>query len=208
MAYADQVRDSKDLDIYILQESCPALVALLENISFRDFFDQHPYDRKWIHRSIRNDTIVDAMWAMANQRSTVNAQWLNGPQIPIDGLVLRLLPPEETLWTKLYVMQRERCDWPDALNMLYVVGPQLDWMRLLESVGEDAVLLAGLITTFRWLCPGRANELPPWLWERLQLTPVSNESAPPFNVARAKLLDSRPWFTPAMDREHRLGEET
>jgi len=148
---------------------------------------------------------------MANRRACVSNSWLLGPEVHIDDLKIRLLPPEETLWTKLYVLQRDRCDWPDALNMLYVVGPILDWERLLELVEGDAGLLSGLLAAFRWLCPGRSRHVPNWLWNRLGVNgPGTNggiDAARDYSPERASLLDTRPWFTPMMDDEPRLGEK-
>ena len=80
--------------------------------------------------------------------------------VDLRTFTIRFVPPEETLWSKLYVLQRDRCDWPDILNILYSVGPDLDWDRLLARVDEDAPLLAALVEVFRWVCPDRCRELP------------------------------------------------
>jgi hypothetical protein len=204
MGYADQVRESKDLDLYILPENRDRIVSLLSNLGFHDYYDENPYQRHWIYRSIRDGFIVDVMWAMANRRASVTDTWLRGPAIPIEDFTIHLLPAEETLWTKLYVLQRDRCDWPDALNMLYIVGPDLNWARLTDLVDADSGLLAGVVAVFRWLCPARAQQLPPWLWSRLGLNPPASGDARGHVAERARLLDSRPWFTPLMDEEHRL----
>lgn len=206
MAYASQFRDSKDLDLYIEPESREQVIEILGGIGFTDLFEERPYDRKWIHRTHRSGTIVDAMWAMANQRSAVDRSWLLGPLISVDGLQIRLLRPEETLWSKLYVMQRDRCDWPDALNMLSVVGPFLDWKHLMARLEDDVSLLGALLCTYGWLCPDSARLLPAWVWKQLQLTrPASVEAGD--CLLRARLLDSRPWFTPTLDDDHRLSDE-
>ena len=46
-----------------------------------------------------------------------------------------MIAPEELLWQKLYILQRDRCDWPDVLNLIYALGPLLDWEHLLEPPG-------------------------------------------------------------------------
>lgn len=204
MAYADQSRDSKDLDLYVVEKDCPAMQRVLTQLGFEDYYPQKPYERHWIYRAFRQGTIVDVMWGMANRRSAVDATWLRGPRLTIEDVHLRLLPPEEILWTKLYVLQRDRSDWTDALNMLYVVGPNLDWKRLFERAGEDAGLLAGLVAVFRWLAPGRARQLPPFIWTELKIGAPEEQPAPDFLAHRVRLLDSRPWFTPMMDEDHRL----
>ena len=93
------------------------------------------------------------------------------------------------LWQKLYVMQRERCDWPDVLNLIYAVGARLDWRRLLARMGDDWPLLAGVLSVYDWLCPERAAQLPGWVRDRFGMA-----AAGPCSRSRADLLDRRPWF--------------
>ena len=204
MGYADQIRESKDLDLYINPDNRQPMISLLTGLGFHDYFDENPYERHWIYRSIRDGFIVDVMWAMANRRASVSDSWLRGPSIDLEDFSIHLLPAEETLWTKLYVLQRDRCDWPDALNMLYILGPDLNWARLTELADADRELLAGMVAVFRWLCPARAGLLPPWLWSRLGLNPPSAGDPRGHVAERARLLDTRLWFTPMLDEEHRL----
>lgn len=136
---------------------------------------------------------------MANQRAQVDEAWLNGPEMEADGERFRLLSAEEELWSKLYVLQRDRCDWPDALNLLYGVGPELDWRRLLARVAEDRALLSGLLLQFAWLCAERARELPDWLWPEMGISAPDEAGNAEATRGRARLLDSRPWFTPGIE---------
>ena len=141
---------------------------------------------------------------MANQRASVDEKWLQrGLEVQVEDVRFRLAPPEETLWSKLYVLQRDRCDWPDALALLYSVGSDLDWKHLIERMGEDASLLSGLLCVFGWVCPDRARELPPWIWGRLQAKHPDSGVCETVAGHRADLLDSRPWFTPTLEDEER-----
>jgi len=203
MAYAGQLRDTKDIDLYIKCEQREAMIQVLQEAGWTDYYDRLPYDRNWIFRSCRGDAILDVMWAMANQRAQVDDEWLNGPIAIVRNVTFRLLRPEETLWSKLYVLQRDRCDWPDAMSMLYSIGPELDWEHLLWRMEEDTPLLAGLIATFRWIAPDTCRQFPPRLWQKLGLTEPSEQESTQSEY-RAKLLDGRPWFTPTLDEGRRL----
>jgi hypothetical protein len=123
------------------------------------------------------------------------------------GARIGMLPAEELIFAKLYVMQRERCDWPDLLNILWARGRRLDWLRLLDLAGEDAALVGGLLSVFGWLCPAEARRLPDWLWARLGIAPPSERGLAGELTGRmaeaererrdpVRLLDSRPWFAP------------
>ncbi|MGA8026505.1 MAG: hypothetical protein WB992_05125 [Bryobacteraceae bacterium] len=201
MAYAGQWRNTKDIDLYIPESERDRMIGVVTDTGLEDYFEKQPYDRNWIYRSYKNDTIVDLIWAMANRRSVVDTSWFRGPQVEVDGERFGLLAPEEELWSKLYVLQRDRCDWPDALNLIYGVGLELDWRHLLARVENDAPLVAALVSIFAWLCPERAREFPSWIWKELRAGPP--QSAPASDIAgrHARLLDSRPWFTPMLDEQ-------
>jgi hypothetical protein len=174
------------------------MIALLTDLGMADYFDTMEYDRWWIYRATKDGTIVDIIWAMANHRQQIDELWMSGPEIGLRGHRVKVLPAEAMLWDKLYIMQRERCDWPDVLNLLYAAGPELDWETLFRRIGEDVPLAAGALAVFRWLAPGRAALLPGWIWERVGLSPPGAErpAGPDFHKRRAELLDRRPWFVP------------
>ncbi len=199
MTYAGQWRNTKDLDLYIMSRHRDQMIALLVTLGFEDYYEKQPYDRKWIYRGCKDGNIVDLIWAMANQRAVVDETWFEGPAVEADGERFRLLAPEESLWSKLYVLQRDRCDWPDALNLLYGVGPEMNWPRLLRNLGSDAPLVGALLFAFGWLCPERAQQLPTWLWGQFGLAPPEPNDGPEIVRKRAFLLDSRPWFTPTLE---------
>ncbi|HWQ53863.1 MAG TPA: nucleotidyltransferase [Bryobacteraceae bacterium] len=193
--YTGHWRESKDLDIYILPHDRDSMIDITRRVGLVDYFDQRPYDRTWIYRSCSNEVIVDLMWAMANHRAPVDESWLlYGAQVNVNGEHLRVLPVEEMIWDKLYVLQRDRCDWPEAMKLIYAAGPTLDWEHLLERMGEDLPLLAGVISVFRWICPGRAHAFPRWIWERLELSAPQPGTAPDTDRSRVELLDRRGWF--------------
>jgi Nucleotidyl transferase of unknown function (DUF2204) len=187
--YTGVWRNTKDLDLFVLCRDRELFIALLSDLGLTDYYEQKPYDRSWIYRGWRDDQIVDVIWQMANHRAGVDEVWLeSGPSIELEGVRVPLIPPEETLWTKLYVLQRERCDWPDALNLISSLGPELDWTRLIERLGSDTALLTAVLSVFAWICPHRALGLPVWIWDRLQAR------RPEDGEPRAHLLDSRPWL--------------
>jgi hypothetical protein len=200
--YTGRWRNTKDLDIYVRPEDRGAMIDVLSDVGMQDFHDTLPYDRAWIYRGCRDSVIVDIIWSMANQRAQVDDSWLNrGPSIDVRGQTVRIIPPEEMIWAKLYVLQRDRCDFPDVLNLIYATGATLDWDILLDRLGEDRPLLSGILSVFQWMCPGRSLELPRSLWRRLRLPPPQQDEVPPTNRRRVDLLDRRPWFMFAADAE-------
>jgi hypothetical protein len=201
--YAGTWRDTKDLDLWVIPEDREAMTGVVTDCGLKDYYEVLAYDRAWIYRSHRDQVIVDVIWAMANQRATADRSWLQGPEIEADGLRVRLLPPEHVLWSELYILQRDRCDWPAALAIVQAIGTKLDWQRLVELLGEDKALLRGLLAIFEWLSPERARELPQWLFTYDR----DGEQAAGGEVIarRARLLDTRPWLPAAFpEMENRI----
>jgi hypothetical protein len=197
--YANRWRNTKDLDLYLMPGDKDTMIEVLGACGMKDYFDVHDYDRQWIYRSHNGEgIIVDIIWQMANYRAQVDEGWLTrGEIVRIHGWPLRLLPVEELLWSKLYVMQRERCDWGDLLNILYSRAARVDWGHLLARVGEDKRVLAALVEIFTWACPDKARELPVWLWGELGIeSPHGGVRLPDVDTQHIRLLDSRDWFGP------------
>jgi hypothetical protein len=201
-AYAQRWRSTKDIDFYILHRHVEEMIDVVRGAGFQDYYEQLPYDRRWIYRAHRDGLIVDLIWSMANYLAETDAGWLTGgAELQIRGTTVKLLPIEELIWAKLYVLQRDRCDWPDLLNLIYVQAAQIDWSRLLARIGHDLRLLGGVLSVFSWLCPGRAQAVPAWVWRRVGLLPPA-ESEPRCgpHAGRVPLLDRRDWFGPGIER--------
>jgi hypothetical protein len=178
-----------------------SLIAATAEAGLRDIYDRRPYDRRWIFRSACGDTIVDIIWAMANLRTQVDEGWLReGGEFSMRGDRIPVMPPEELVWSKLYVLQYDRCDWTDVWNLFYSLGSELDWEYLIRRMGDDVPLLAGALSVYRWMCPGRSRAIPSPVWERLKLQPPAPEANPEIDWHHSALLDVRPWFAVAEAR--------
>jgi len=201
--YTGRWRNTKDIDFYIMEKDRDAAIAALTQAGFEDLFPQLPYDRKWIYRSTKSGVIVDIIWAMANQRAQVDEIWFeNAVTASVRNERLQVVPLEEFLWCKVYILQRDHCDWTDIFNSLYAAGPLVDWDHLLWRLEEDWPLLKGLLMVYGWLCPKQARELPASLRKRLALpTPE-----PPRQQGRnrIRLLDSRGWFAALLPKDKPL----
>lgn len=193
--YTGMPRNTKDLDIYIKPADRERAIRIMTDCGLADYFDKKPYDREWIYRGVQDDTIVDAIWAMANKRTTVDDIWLtDGSLIQMFDRQIRVMPVEELIWSKLYVMQRDRCDWPDIINLICASGPHLDWGHLVKRVAEDLPLLKSVLMVVSWVSPGQALSIPRRIWESFGLPLPKIERDPEGRPPRPDLLDTRAWF--------------
>jgi hypothetical protein len=198
--YVPQRQSTKDIDIYVKPSDREEMIEIVTGCGLKDYYEKLPYDRHWIYRSYKGESIVDVMWGMPNRRAVVDDEWLaRGPEIEVHGERVRALPPEELIWAKLYVLQRDRSDWPDILNIVYATGPSLDWDHLIRRVGADAPLLEAILTIFAWLCPDRAARIPAAVRRKLK----EAARGPGVGIPRDSLLDTRPWFLPRLEEERK-----
>jgi hypothetical protein len=195
-AYSGYVRNTKDMDLYVVEPDQKKLMKLMAEQGFAEY-NAVDYDPTWSFRGTRRGFVVDLLWRMLNGRGAVDEVWTSqGWELTVRGVKLRLIPPEELVWSKLYILRRERSDWPDILNIIYAQGPELDWERLLSRVGEDWPVMTSLMSLFCWMCPGRAAELPAFIWPRMgmDLRPPTEDGALK-DRTRTTLFRADDWFT-------------
>lgn len=194
-AYTGRWRNTKDIDVIVPPGRQEAVVAALREVDFEDYFARAPYDRSWIFRGYREGVILDVIWSLPNHRVPVDSVWFEHARtIRLRGDAYQVVPAEELIRVKLYVMQRERCDWVDVLNVLAGSVDTLDWDHLVKRMGRDLPLLQAALATFAWLAPLRAREIPLELRERFGIALVDGEDLEATERRRVALFDSRPWW--------------
>src|SRR5439155_12596162 len=108
---------TKDVDVYVKPSDRDEMIEIVREMGLRDYYEKCPYQRHWIHRRYADDgTIVDIMWGMPNHRANVDDEWLErGREVEMCGERFRVLPTEELIWAKLYVLHPDRSDWRDVM---------------------------------------------------------------------------------------------
>lgn len=193
--YTGRWRNTKDLDFFVLPSDKDKVVDALTKAGFEDYYSTLAYDRGWIYRACRGDVIVDTIWQTPNRRAVVDEHWFERAELVIlRDEKLAAIPAEELLAIKLYVLQRDRCDWPDLINLLFQTAGELDWNHVLFRLGSDEGLLGGLLQVFNWVAPAEAKEIPAEIRQRFCLRDVTAEDLQVPAAERKLLLDSRPWF--------------
>ena len=71
-----------------------------------------------------------------------------------------LCPPEEVLWTKAFIMERERYDGADVAHLLLAAAPRMDWKLLLYRFGDDWHVLLAHLVLFGYAFPSERSRVP------------------------------------------------
>lgn len=190
-------RNTKDIDFIVRPGEQRRLIDALLADGFADYFAQQEYDRSWIFRAVRDDVVLDIIWRLPNHRVEVDQVWFDRAwPVRLRGAEYHAIPLEELVRVKLYVMQRERCDWVDVINALAGSVEQVKWDLLVARMGRDLPLLQAVLCVFCWLAPARAAAIPAEIRERFALPHIATDDPHAMEERRVALFDSRPWYAP------------
>lgn len=203
--YTGHWRNTKDVDVIVRPGERERVIAALGRAGFADYFDREGYDRSWIFRGFKDGVLFDVIWALPNHRVGIDDEWFaHASRVRLRDRTFSVAPAEEIVRVKLYVMQRERCDWVDVLNVLAATVERIAWPRLVHRMGRDLPLLQAALGIFNWMCPGRAHALPAWLRRQFALPRIEAEDVAATEERRVRLFDSRPWFAPLLPSDRPL----
>jgi hypothetical protein len=162
--YVGITRQTKDLDIFVYPDDAAHALAVLAAAGY----DTELTFPHWLGKACCGAECIDVIFSSGNGIATVDAEWF-GHASPgnILGVPVRLCPPEEMLWSKAYVMERERYDGADVLHLLRACSAQLDWQRLLRRFAEHWPLLLSYLILFGFVYPAEHANIPAWVTQEL-----------------------------------------
>lgn len=175
--YTGIVRPTKDLDLFVLQRDCRRVFQILSAAGYHtDLTFPH-----WLGKVFCGEDFVDVIFSSGNGLCHVDEEWFtHAVERAVMGVPVRLCPPEEMLWEKAFVKERERYDGADIAHILRACGEHLDWPRLLRRFDTNWRLLLSHLVLFGFIYPSERSQIPDWIMQEL-LSRLQNElcSAPP-----------------------------
>jgi hypothetical protein len=162
--YAGIARGTKDLDVFLRRQDLDrALEALREKGYATE--DTFPH---WLAKAWCGPEFVDIIHASANGLCRVDDEWFpSAVTITIFDQPALLCPIEEVIWSKCFVMERERFDGADIYHLIVAKGGSIDWKRLLARLGENWRVLLAHLVLFSFAYPHERNKVPAWIMDEL-----------------------------------------
>ncbi len=155
--YTGIFRDTKDLDLFLRERDLEDAFAVLERAGFRTELE----DPAWIGKGYRGEWFVDLIFSSGNGVAVVDDHWFEHARpARVMGVDVLLAPPEEMIWSKAFVLERERYDGADVNHLLRAVGEELDWDRLLFRFDRYWEVLLSHLMLFRFAYPGERSKVP------------------------------------------------
>ena len=124
----------------------------------------------WLGKVYDNQSseFIDVIFSSGNGVATVDSDFFDhAPHGVIFGVPIRWCPVEEMVWSKAFVMERERFDGADVAHLLHACAASLDWQRLLERFGAHWRLLLVHVTLHGFIYPNEREGVPLWVVEEL-----------------------------------------
>ena len=170
--YTGIVRHTKDFDVFVHPRDFERALEAFAKAGYKTE-KNFPH---WLGKAYQGEDFVDVIFSSGNGVARVDRRWFeHAVDEEVLGRKTLLCPAEEMLWSKSFIMERERFDGADVAHLLHSRAEELDWQRLLDRFGEEhgRVLLSHLVL-FGYIYPDDADRIPAWVMDDL-LDRVRNE---------------------------------
>src|SRR5262249_51455442 len=174
--YTGIERYTKDFDVFVREVHFP---ETLEALKAAGYSTEATFPH-WLGKAFHGEFFVDVIFGSGNGIARVDDGWfLHGPPDRIFDVPVQLCPPEEMIWSKAFVQERERFDGADVVHLIKSWGPHLDWQRLVRRFGSHWQVLLSHLVLFGYVYPGERDAVPGWLMSELQRRLSETLSSPP-----------------------------
>jgi hypothetical protein len=168
-------RSTKDLDIFVR----PSDVQRLFRASAEAGYEADLHYSHWLAKIHSPSGFVDVIFSSGNGVAVVDDQWFeHASEREVLGLRVLVAPPEESIWSKAFVMERDRFDGADVAHLILAVGERLDWRRLIERFGPHWRVLLAHLVLFGFIFPSQRSRIPPAVIEELVERLVTETQSP------------------------------
>lgn len=179
---------TKDLDVFIRPEHLDPLLAATMAAGFHcEVAFPH-----WLAKIHSGDgEFVDVIFSSGNGVCVVDDQWFDhAQQSEVLGHTAAICPVEEMIWSKAFIMERERFDGAEIAHLLRLRAATLDWPRLIKRFGPLWRVLLSHLVLFGFVYPQLRKEIPDWVMRDLiaRLQQEQQNGAPTGSVCFGTLL--------------------
>jgi len=189
--YTGIERHTKDFDVFVRPGDFDRALAALAGQGWQA---KRTFSH-WLGKAYQGTDFVDVIFSSGNGVARVDDEWFaHAVQEDVFGRRVPLVPAEEMIWSKSFIMERERFDGADVSHLFHCCMETLDWDRLLrrfDANGGWRVLLAHLVL-FGYIYPGHAARVPQRVIESLADRLRREATGPPAkadeNLCRGPIL--------------------
>lgn len=202
--YTGIYRDTKDLDIFCKATEYPKILKFFADLGYKTELT----DVRWLAKVFKGDYFIDIIFDTVNNICRVDDTWYQHAVVDeFVGCKVKLLPPEELIFCKIYVQNRERYDGADVNHVLLKQGKNLDWKRLLQRMDPHWHLLLAQLIVFQFVYPSEYQEIiPKWLFDELMKRAQEQYDLPSAveRVCRGPIIDQTQYQIDIKDWDYKV----
>lgn len=162
--YTPILRVPKDLDLFVVKRDLHRVLAALSRAGFQTEVT-FPH---WLGKAYAGKEYIDVIYSSGNGLVRVDDSWFrHAPRGEVLGYEVQLIPPEEMIWSKAFVMERNRFDGADIAHTIRYCYDRIDWHRLIDRFGPDWRVLLAHVSLFGYIYPDCHDVVPSWLVDTL-----------------------------------------
>jgi hypothetical protein len=195
--YTGITRHTKDLDFFLRPSD---LDRALEHFRSDGFETERTFPH-WLAKVKCGEDCLDLIYRAGNGRCEIDDSWFErAREDEVLGCRALLCSPEDMLWMKSYIMERERFDGADVIHLIQSCAERLDWGHLVRRFDRDWRLLLSHLVLFGYIYPAERHRIPAsTMSELLQWAQEETAtSAPNERICRGTLL-SREQYLPDVE---------
>lgn len=163
--HAGIYRNTKDLDVFCKHSEYP---KILKSFAAKGFKVELT-DIRWLAKIRKGEYFIDVIFDTVNNICKVDDSWFKyATKGEYEGMEVKFLAPEELIWLKSYVQNRERFDGAYINHIILKAGKNMDWKRLLDRLDQHWHILLAQILIFQFVYPADYHDIiPKWLFDEL-----------------------------------------
>lgn len=191
-------RHTKDLDLFLRPSD---VERALETFRLEGFATELTFPH-WLAKIYCGADCLDLIFRAGNGLCEVDDSWFErAREESVLGERAHLTPPEEMIWMKAYIMERERFDGADVAHLIHSCAEHLDWVHLLRRFGSHWRVLLSHLVLFGFIYPSERNRIPESIMsDLLQRTQEELSASAGERICRGTLI-SRAQYLPDVN-EH------
>jgi hypothetical protein len=158
--YTGVKRDTKDFDIFVRRADYD---GIMEVLSQQGYHTELTFPH-WLGKATGSFGYVDVIFNSGNGVACVDDGWFQYATAGVVfGSTVKLCPIEEMIWSKAFIMERERYDGADIMHLILACAERIDWARLVTRFGPHWRVLLSHLCLFGFVYPSERNRIPEWV---------------------------------------------
>jgi hypothetical protein len=157
-------RNTKDFDVFVGGDDFERALNTLGSAGFESE-NTFPH---WLGKVKNGKCCIDLIYQAGNGLCEVDESWFaRARDAETFGLSVKMCAPEELIWMKAFIMERERFDGADVAHLFEGCAEEIDWPHLVRRFGSHWQVLLSHLIFFTYIFPSERGRMPPGTVDQL-----------------------------------------